>query len=112
MSEDWKSSAAEARVRFDPDAERWVRERQPFTFLREELDASGTIYVYAIRHERDFVRWLLGWGAGVEVLGPANLRAHVATEAQAITRRHATPARSAELPASLLGAMPNTAQVR
>jgi predicted DNA-binding transcriptional regulator YafY len=98
-----KSGAAEARVRFDADEERWVRERQPVTFLREEQDADGPVFVYAIQHEQELVRWLLGWGDGVEVLGPASLRARMAAEALAVARRHALPPPpGAELPASLL----------
>jgi predicted DNA-binding transcriptional regulator YafY len=86
--DDWKAGSAEARVRFDPSVERWARERQPFTFVREEHDAEGPIFVYAIRQEPEFVRWLLSWGAAAEVLGPAWLRASVRHEAQSIARRH------------------------
>jgi predicted DNA-binding transcriptional regulator YafY len=86
--DDWKAGSAEARVRFDPAVERWVRERQPFTFAREEHDAAGPIFVYAIRQEQEFLRWLLSWGAAAEVLGPASLRAAVRAESQAIARRH------------------------
>jgi predicted DNA-binding transcriptional regulator YafY len=88
-TEDWRSTAPEARVRFDPLVERWVRERQPFTFLREELDSVGPVFVYAVRDEQDLVRWILSWGAGVEVLGPAELRARVRADAGKIARRHA-----------------------
>jgi predicted DNA-binding transcriptional regulator YafY len=87
-SEDWKTQAPEARIRFDPSLQRWVRERQPFTFLREELDPAGPVFVYAMRQERDLIGWLLGWGPGVEVLGPTSLRARLASEARAIARTH------------------------
>jgi predicted DNA-binding transcriptional regulator YafY len=79
--EDWKAAAPAARVRFHPTVERWVRERQPFTFLREELDQLGPVMVYAIRHEDDLARWLLSWGASAEVLSPTTLRARLAAEA-------------------------------
>jgi len=88
-SEDWKSSVPEARVRCDPVVERWLRERQPFTFLREELDSDGPVFVYAIRDEQDLVRWILSWGTSVEVLAPADLRARVRADAGKIARRHA-----------------------
>ncbi len=80
-SEEWKSAAPEVRVRFQPAVERWVRERQPFTFVREERDDVGPVFVYAVRNEDDLVRWLLGWGASVSVLSPASLRARLAAEA-------------------------------
>jgi predicted DNA-binding transcriptional regulator YafY len=79
--EDWKADAPEVRVRFDPAVERWVREQQPFTFLREEVDQLGPVMVYAIRHEDDLARWLLSWGASAEVLSPTRLRARLAAEA-------------------------------
>ena len=88
---------AVARIRFDPDVERWVRERQPFTLLREERDAEGTRFVYALRDERELVTWLLSWGAAVEVLDPPSLRAALAAEARAILAHHASaPVRPTE----------------
>ena len=76
------------RVRFHPSVERWVRERRPFTVVREEHDAAGTVFVYAVRREDDVVRWLLGWGASVEVLSPPSLRARLSTEAWLMFARH------------------------
>lgn len=78
--EDWKANAQEVRVRFHPAIERWVRERQPFTFLREEHDERGPVFVYGIRREDDLVRWLMAWGASAEVLAPTHLRARLAAE--------------------------------
>ena len=78
----------EAVVRFDPSVERWVRERQPFYLLREEQDADGTRFVYALRDVRELLTWLLSWGAAAEVLGPPSLRAALAAEARAILARH------------------------
>jgi predicted DNA-binding transcriptional regulator YafY len=82
----------EARVRFDDAVLRWVRERQPFTLLREEQDAAGSVFVYAIRDEQEIVTWLLTWGGGVEVLEPEGLRARLAEEARAVLARHASHA--------------------
>jgi predicted DNA-binding transcriptional regulator YafY len=119
----------EARVRFEPQMLRWVRERQPFTLLREEpgadapgsdrpgVDASGSdtpgsdtsgserdgwpVFVYALRDERELLTWLLTWGRGVEVLSPESLRASLADEARAMLARHAAPlAEEARLAAS------------
>lgn len=79
----------EARVRFDRTVERWARERQPFTFRREEADATGPIFVYALRDETELAGWLMSWGAAVEVLAPASLRRRLAAEARAMAARHA-----------------------
>jgi predicted DNA-binding transcriptional regulator YafY len=78
----------EARVRFDADAERWARERQPFTLLREEFDATGTVYVYALGDEAPLISWLLQWGGSVEVLAPDSLRHRLTTAARNIVERH------------------------
>jgi len=81
----------EARVRFDGDVLRWVRERQPFTLLREERDAEGPVFVYALRDERELLPWLLSWGRGVEVLGPDSLREALREEAAAMLARLERP---------------------
>jgi predicted DNA-binding transcriptional regulator YafY len=87
-SREWVSGAAEARVRFDPSVERWVRERQPFNLIGEEVDSRGPIFVYAVREEADLMRWLLSWGAAAEVLSPSTLRERLAQEARAIALRN------------------------
>jgi predicted DNA-binding transcriptional regulator YafY len=82
------SEYPEARVRFDPAALRWVRERQPFVLLREEADTHGPVFVYALRDERELLTWLLTWGRGVEVVSPPSLRHSLAEEARAMLARH------------------------
>jgi predicted DNA-binding transcriptional regulator YafY len=103
----------EARVRFDAAVVRWVRERQPFTLLREEpaptpddggREGDGTVFVYALRDERALVPWLLTWGRSVEVLEPASLRAALAAEARALLVRHTSPAAGPALAAEPLPA--------
>jgi predicted DNA-binding transcriptional regulator YafY len=81
-------TSGEARVRFAPALHRWVRERQIYLFRREELDATGPVFVYALRDEDVLARWLLGWGGGVVQVEPADLRARLAAEARAILARH------------------------
>jgi predicted DNA-binding transcriptional regulator YafY len=87
---------AEARVRFQPDVARWVRERQPWVFLHEEADQTGPIFVYAVRDERELLSWLLTWGSSIEILSPPDLRNRLVREARAILERHA-PAEYREL---------------
>src|SRR2546425_1106898 len=86
-----REPSPEARVRFDDEALRWVRERQPYVFLREEYDAGGPVFVNAMRDEPSLVSWLLQWGRAVEVLSPDSLRAAVATEARALLAHHEAP---------------------
>ncbi len=93
----------EARVRFDRDVVRWVRERHPFVLLREEQDAEGPVFVYALRDPQEILAWLLPWGRAVEVLSPDWLRIYLAEEALAIAGRHA-----AASPAPLSAPVPAT----
>ena len=79
---------AEARVRFDPSAVRWVRERQHYLFLREEGDLFGSIFVYAVRDEHALVGWLLGWGTLAELIDPPELRTVLADVARAIVEKY------------------------
>jgi predicted DNA-binding transcriptional regulator YafY len=78
----------EARVQFEPRVERWVRERQPFTFLREERGGDGSIFVYAVRDELELLSWFLSWGAAVEVLDPPWLQERFITEIRSMLSRH------------------------
>jgi predicted DNA-binding transcriptional regulator YafY len=94
-TDDWRPAVPEARVRFDPSVERWVRERKPFVFVREEADLHGPVFVYAVRDEHAMLGWLLGWGASAELLDPPELRARLADEAHAIWARHTPKTRPA-----------------
>jgi len=78
----------EVRVRFDPAIERWVRERQAPTLLREEEDAHGPVFAYALRDDQELLGWLLGWGAAFEVLSPDPFRRRVAQELARMLARH------------------------
>jgi predicted DNA-binding transcriptional regulator YafY len=84
----WLERVPEVRVRFDPAVVRWVRERQPFFFRREERDPSGPRFVYAWRDDRELLPWLLGWGAAAEVLDPPEFRRRLRRELAAMLARH------------------------
>jgi predicted DNA-binding transcriptional regulator YafY len=74
----------EARVRFAPEVQRWVRDRNLYLFKREESDA----FVYSLRDEHTLLHWLLGWGGQVEVLSPDSLRERIAAEASRVVEKH------------------------
>jgi predicted DNA-binding transcriptional regulator YafY len=86
--DEWLTHSPEARVRFDSQVERWVRERQLFTFIREEHDLFGSIFVYSVHDEDALLGWLLGWGTRAELLEPPTLRARLADRAYAVFARH------------------------
>jgi predicted DNA-binding transcriptional regulator YafY len=65
----------EIRIRFAPNAVRWVRERQHYGYRGDERETTqGTIMVYQINQESEIIPWILGWGTSAEVLSPKELR--------------------------------------
>lgn len=78
------------RVRFSPYQARWVRERRYHASQRctEVLDGSleMTLEVAGTAEVR---RWLLGYGAEVEVLEPPSLRAEMAAEVKKLGKIYA-----------------------
>jgi predicted DNA-binding transcriptional regulator YafY len=76
------------RALFSPAAARWVREERSFFAVSEEPRPDGLLVTFRVRHERDLLQWLLGWGAQVRVLEPASLRELIAREAAALLENH------------------------
>jgi len=74
------------RVRFAPRAVRWVRERQHWSFLREEAetDRAEPVFIYAPQDLDEIAPWLLGWGTAAEALAPELLRHRLRNEARAL----------------------------
>jgi predicted DNA-binding transcriptional regulator YafY len=63
------------KIRFAPDAVRWVREQQHYGYQRDEQQTpQGTVMVYHVNHESEIIPWILGWGTSAEVLSPKELR--------------------------------------
>ena len=80
------------RVRFSPYQARWVRERRyhPSQHCTEAADGSleMTLEVAGTSEVR---RWLLGYGAEVEVLEPPSLRADMAAEVKKLRELYLRP---------------------
>ncbi len=66
-------------------ADRVVRER-----TIRELDDGGVEIAYAVEDPREFVRWVMKWGAEAEVVAPPQVRADTAELARDIAARYAT----------------------
>lgn len=72
----------EVVLRFDSYQARWIRERTWHPSQQvEELPDGGLVLRLTVSGKGDLMRWILGYGAHVEVLEPAGLRARVAEEA-------------------------------
>ena len=72
------------RVRFAPRVLRWVRERQHWSFEREEVGAGVAVMVYGPDSLDEIAPWLLGWGTAAEVVSPEELRGRLRDEARAL----------------------------
>jgi len=66
----------DARVRFEADTVRWVRERQHYAFQNETPapDGRGVIMSYRVHRISELLPWLLSWGAAAQALDPPELR--------------------------------------
>ena len=71
------------RLRFAPQAARYVREKEwhPTQKLRTHADGSLTL-AFRVNHLLEVKRWALSFGADCEVLAPKELRAVITAEIQ------------------------------
>lgn len=76
------------QARFSREVADWVREAPSFFAVAEELRDDGLFVLFRVRHERDLLPWLLGWGRHVQVLAPATLRQLLVEEAKHIAQQH------------------------
>jgi hypothetical protein len=77
----------EVRVRFVEEVLPWVRERQHWSFDREEADSNGVVMIFRPDSLNEISSWILSWGASAVPLSPPELRALIKTEAELIVRR-------------------------
>jgi predicted DNA-binding transcriptional regulator YafY len=69
------------RIRFAAGVVRWVRERQHYGFQGEEALAGGdAVMAYCVDQVSELKPWVLGWGAGAEVLEPPEFRDEIRQE--------------------------------
>jgi len=76
------------RALFDSTAAYWVRESPSYFTVAEQPHDDGLLVTLRVRHERDILQWLLGWGSHVRVLVPESLRALLAQESAEMLRNH------------------------
>lgn len=75
------------RARFSSYQARWIRERQYHASQQiEELSEGGLILTVRVAGTEEVKRWLMGYGAHVEVLEPATLRAQIRTEIEKLQK--------------------------
>ena len=67
------------RLRVQTSSQRWIRERQHFSFVGEETIAGSqdVVMCYQPKTFAQIINWILGWGTAVEVLQPVELRLHL-----------------------------------
>lgn len=72
----------EIKIRFEPDAVRWVRERQHYGIQSEAILPAGVVMTYHVHDLLEILGWILGWGDSAEVLSPKELRKSLRETAQ------------------------------
>lgn len=70
------------RVLFDADVARWVREASNYFATAFQDTRDGLVVTLNVRHAREVVQWLLGWGSHVRVLETEELRELLRNEAE------------------------------
>ena len=72
------------RLRFAPEAARWVKEAHFHDSQQmEELPDGSLLFEVTVKGTREITRWILGYGADVEVLEPESIRQEIARHAAA-----------------------------
>lgn len=79
------------QVLFDASIARWVKEAHHFFIEKQEENDLGLLVTMLVRHERDVIQWLLGWGKHARVLEPESLRQQLAEEARGILENYQNP---------------------
>lgn len=69
-----------AQVLFAADAARWVLESAPFFVTRTQETPAGLLVTFSVRHEREALQWLLGWGNAIKRVQPGSLHEALLTE--------------------------------
>ena len=74
------------KLRFAPEAARWVREAHFHDSQRTEEVLDGSLlFEVTVKGTWEITRWILGYGAEVEVLEPETLRGEVAETGRRLT---------------------------
>jgi len=84
----------EVVLQFSPDVSALVRERtwHPSQNI-DELVNGGLLFTVYISDPREMRPWIRSWGAGVEVLAPADLRAEMTEHARRLAEQYQVSAR-------------------
>ena len=66
------------KVRFSPEAARYVKEEEMFVRpVMTDLPDGGLLFEVTVNHEREFLHWLFQYGPEAEILEPKEMREHV-----------------------------------
>lgn len=76
------------KVLFSREVADWVKEAPSFYSISQEDTDEGLLVTLMVRHERDVLNWLLGWGSAARVIEPQSLIALLSAEALSISRNY------------------------
>ncbi|RYZ85308.1 MAG: WYL domain-containing protein [Proteobacteria bacterium] len=78
------------RARFSSQQSRWIRERHYHPSQQTEEQGDGSlIAIFTVAGTAEIFRWLLSFGAEVEILEPESLREQVQRECERMTAQYA-----------------------
>jgi len=106
----WTGQPVDVAIRFPPDLAR-LAEEHPLVFdqIYDLLPDDSVIVRARVSGLVEVTRWVLGWGAGAEVLEPAALREMVRSELSTALDRYAKgPAGTKEVVSRIVGRGPRT----
>lgn len=74
----------EVKLRFKRELEEYISEKFWMDNQKIEYDEKGILLSFKVKLSFDFVAWVMGWGGGVEVLEPEELKREVVKKAKEI----------------------------
>ena len=84
-----EETAVTVRARFSPMQARWIRERRYHQSQEiEEIPDGSLVVTFHIAGTAEILRWLLSFGAEVEVLEPESLREQILKESKRIAAQY------------------------
>lgn len=83
----WGQGSIEVRIRFQPGAAAFIRERQWHPSQEvEEREDGGLVLTMTVNHLLELKRWILSWGPAARVLAPPDLVREIREDLLAMER--------------------------
>ncbi len=81
-------NAVEVKIKFPIEATPYMRNREFFGFVEEEIDGDFTTMTFLVDSLQWMMHWLLSYGAAAEILSPEKLKMMLLDEAEKIVMQY------------------------